>query len=395
MNFRELIHKYKNGTATEEEIKMIEQEIEKYEAIEEYLADNMDIDFNEFDDEVLNVETSGIKKSVNSRLRKVVITSVSIVLAIVFSVFFIISPLVDRLYYDPTRISMGKEGKDLDFDLRAFTELNLPGYVIKSFAGAEKLGFGKYNIYFHRKNMFTEEVDNISMKIERNRRIATSFEDLFGENIYFGFKTIKEPDYTNDLQIFKEQKERVMNHINELNPVSYVSAYITFEEDLTMEELYKLQMEYRDVEFAWVGVRTSPEGERAEYITGFYTDPNAGPHSSTFPDEEKYPGFQILDYLSSVPMTDPYSVMPKAYEVHYTTLLKYMADRTDAVEVFDFSPLKTQYYHSALDYIEEHGIKTFGALIYANAEDLIEFVENTPIKNIEIDQVLASKRFIW
>ena len=92
MNFKELLDRYKNGTATEEEIKLVKREIEKYEAIEEYLAEKMDLDFISLkEDEKLKEETIGIKKSVNRRLRRVVIASVSIVLAIILGIFFIIS----------------------------------------------------------------------------------------------------------------------------------------------------------------------------------------------------------------------------------------------------------------------------------------------------------------
>jgi len=101
MNFKELIERYKEGIATEEEIKIIEKEIEKYEAIEDYLADNMDMDFistNDIDKDKDEAEI--LQRNVNKRLRKVVISSVSIVLAILFSIFYIISPIVDSMYYN-------------------------------------------------------------------------------------------------------------------------------------------------------------------------------------------------------------------------------------------------------------------------------------------------------
>lgn len=45
-------------------------------------------------------------------------------------------------------------------------------------------------------------------------------------------------------------------------------------------------------------------------------------------------------------------------------------------------------------YVETQGIKTFVVLVYANAEDLIKLVENESIKTIELDQVMASKRYL-
>src|SRR5690606_20525974 len=126
------LDRYKNGTATEEEIKLVEEEIKKYEAIEEYLAEKMDLDFISLkEDEKLKEETIGIKKSVNKRLRRVVIASVSIVLAIILGIFFIVSPIVDSFYYNPTeKLIGGKYSNDIFYDLTAITELNYPSRVL-------------------------------------------------------------------------------------------------------------------------------------------------------------------------------------------------------------------------------------------------------------------------
>lgn len=59
-----------------------------------------------------------------------------------------------------------------------------------------------------------------------------------------------------------------------------------------------------------------------------------------------------------------------------------------------FNILNTEYYQSALGYVEENGVKTFGLLVYANAENIIELIENEKIKTVELDQVMASKRYI-
>src|SRR5690625_7532771 len=85
MNFKEILKRYKAGEATDEERQYIEQELEKYESMEEYFSD--DIPDQLFDeeksDEVLESsedEAADIQKVVNRRLRKVVLTSVLIVI---------------------------------------------------------------------------------------------------------------------------------------------------------------------------------------------------------------------------------------------------------------------------------------------------------------------------
>lgn len=46
MNFHELLEKYKSNTATPEEIRMVEEELEKYESITEYYTDQMGENLN-------------------------------------------------------------------------------------------------------------------------------------------------------------------------------------------------------------------------------------------------------------------------------------------------------------------------------------------------------------
>lgn len=402
MNFKELLDRYKNGTATEEEIKLVKREIEKYEAIEEYLAEKMDLDFISLkEDEKLKEETIGIKKSVNRRLRRVVIASVSIVLAIILGIFFIISPIVDSFYYNPTeKLIGGKYSNDIFYDLTAIIELNYPSRVLTIHSYIERLGFGSYSVNYKVKDTFTRQEIPISFKLERNHIRYTLLDDATDASYHYaGFMTVWEPDSFISEEYW-EQKRRVMDHLRKLSPASYVSAYITFEEDLTMEELWELKQDYNEddpiqVNIVWVAVRTSAKGVKAEYITGFKTDLNAGVRTNYVPDKEKYPLFQLGDlyHEENNRVIRAKSLFPTAYETHYKSLLKYLVDREEAVKVLEFEK-KYEYYKAALNYIEENGIKTFGVLVYADAEDLIKFVENNPVKTLVIHKVLASKPYI-
>jgi len=183
-----------------------------------------------------------------------------------------------------------------------------------------------------------------------------------------------------------------MNHVNQLNPVSYVSAYITFENDLTIEEYVELSRKYSNLNFKWVGVRTAPIDEVVRDLTGFNPNANDGSVTGDTPDSEKYPYLQLVDWLSQKPRDG--RGMAEGYTLHYTSLLKYMNDREEAVEALDFGSFKSDYYKSALKYVEENGVNVFGVLVYADAKDFIEFVENENIKTVELDSVLASRRYV-
>lgn len=393
MKFKELLDKYKNGIATDEEKMMIEEELEKHENIEEYLNEKIDINFLSLEKDQGRIDDNiSIKKSVNNRLRASVFKTLSIVIISVIIIVFILSPIMGNFYYNPSKISVGKKNSNIEFDLKAFTDLNLPGYKLASSVDIHSLGFGVYDIWFYRRNLYTQENNNISLKIKRDE-LSTTSENNFTE-MYINFMSIKHPHFITDIET-AQQKERVLDHIKKLSPVSYTSTYITFYEDLTMDELRDLQGKYTDVDFIWAGIRTSNPSEPINTITGFGLNFSGDPVAYDKPDEEKYPAFNFLDWTSSGSgKVSTTSIWAVGYDLHYRSLLKYMIDREEAVNVFFYNNLKTEYYQSSLDYVEEHGVKTFGILAYANAEDIIELIEDEDIRTVELDQVTASKRFI-
>lgn len=399
MSFKDLLDKYKAGSASSEEAKLVEEELNKHEVIQDYLSENYNLDFEkDILEESTTKETTFVKKSVNKKLRKVILASVSIVFLTLFIIFCIISPIINNLYYDPSKKTVGKDHQDLYFDLKVITELNYPGYVLTGHTGTENLGFGTHNIYFQRENLFTGETKEINTKIKRNRKIGLN-QDFFPED-YFGFYVIKQRSLSED-KYFEEQRERVINHIKELNPVSYVSAYIIFKNDLSMDEFYELSRKYEDkIAFKWVAVRTQNEkvragdnGEPASYMFGFNPNYNDGSITADKPDKSKYPNLQLVDWATDENNNKKFD-MSEAYTTHFTSLLKYMNDREKTVTALDHNKFKTEYYSDSLQYIEKNGVRTYGVLIYSEASDLLKFINNEKVKSIGIDNVIPSKKFI-
>ncbi len=390
MKFKDLIHKYKEGRATEEEIKIVEEELEKYEAIEDYYSEEVDMDFTRLEKSENPTEDSiNLKKSVNIRLRKAVLKSLAIFTLVILGLFFILSPIIGSFYYNPAKLSVGENNSDMEFDLMALTDLNLPGYKLSSNVMTDSLGFGVYDVSFYRRDTYTEENKNISLRIKRGNRSETS-ENSFTES-YINFMTIRNPDIISPKQI-NNQRKRVVDHIKKLSPVAYTSSYITFEEDLSMDRLRELEYKYPDIKIAWAGIRTSEPEQAAANLTGFSLEFEAG---SDNPDKEKYPAFNFLDWtLGKSEQSSTSSIWAEGYELHYKSLLKYLIDRKEAVDTLFYNNLKTDYYQESLDYVEENGVKTYGVLVYANAEDLMEVIENEAIRTIELDRAMASKRYI-
>lgn len=415
MNFKELLERYKNGTATEEEKAIVEKELEKYASIEDYYAEQLPDDFmnsDEIDEGSANekFETENINKMVNRRLRKVVLVSVLIVILLYVGIFYGLSNIVDQFYYDPTEVTQSEEegfsATDFSFDLDAYVSLNMPGYVNSSVTFQESKGFGTYETGYFLKNLFTQN-DTLHFVDLKRGRPENFYEGIFDRlprfSIREAFDDVYSP-YPEDAseqanEMKKEFKQRfndeTVDYIEKLADLSYVSMTVSFDEDLTMSEFYRLTEEHPELDFKWAGVRTTEPGKRWRddqpmHLIGFVPDINAEPSSNMTPDPEKYPLFD-LNHVWLDATGAPEEFFPEAYETHFTSRLSWLKDREGFVETFDYYPEKTEFYADSLDYIEENGVETYGVLVYGTAEAFSESIEDLPYDRLVIDEVDSSK----
>lgn len=418
MDFKEKLKRYNEGTATPEERLFVETELEKYESIEEYYAgDLMDqfVSEDSFDEEKSNEQgAKNIQKVVNRRLRNVVLISVLVVVLLYLLVFYGISGIANRIGYNPGAISQPAEEyeqrTDFHYGMTAYVSLNMPGYALGDTASVLPEGFGKYELGYSLNNLFTNEQQLHLMNISRNRLTlahegifnhSNRFGDFRGFNrIYFPFSDYEDEGARELVEDYMERNNDItLDYLNELNSLSYISMSIVFEEDLTMSEFHALRETYTDLDFKWVGIRTTEPGQRwAEdqpmSLVGFNPNFNDEPSFSSRPDPEAYPYF----YLSDV-MTDegaiPADEFPNYYEKHFTSRLQYLSEQEAFIELFDSYPNKVNFYKDALNYLDEEGIETYGVLVYGTAADLLESVEDLPYETLYIDEVLAAKPFIY
>ncbi len=396
MNYKELLDRYKKGEVTEEERQLIELELEKQEAFDEYILDTFDEEFNIVaelsSNEIHDTETTRLKKSVNNKLRKVILASVSIVMVLLISVFLIISPLIDSLYYNPNEITVGTVDNDISFDIYAISELNMPG-LNPSTVSVEKQGFGEYNVMYSYINVFNDESYDVNHKIKRNKITSSHWDYGLKSNM---FQSIRNPEFYNIN--FEDRKKKVLDHIKNLNPISYVSVEILFENDLSMEELYNLELKYPKVEFEWAGIRTNSSTENSNELIGIQLM-NSKRGSILKGDDQikdKYPAFFMIDWLVKPIGWQgvAYSMEAQAYEHHYINILEYVRDREEAIKVLEQRDGKDEFYQSALNFAKENGVKAYGVLAFGESKDLIEIADNKIIKGLNFNQALVSRKNI-
>lgn len=401
MTYREVLTQYKEGKLSEEQKVQVELELEKSQAINDYLAEEVEEyfgkeieekqeDSNYHRNDNIKIKKS-IKKAVNRKLALVVGISVVSVFTIILIIQNIISPLVASRYYDPTKKTVGQEyNQDLYFDLNAITEVAMPGYGIGSVDEVENLGFGQYNIRFSRYNTFSREKTIINTKINKDIHQGP-YEDFHADD-YFAFTEFwnyeeQTKEYQESLDINKQFSDIEIEHIKELPSTSYISAWVRFSRDLSMDDLYRAIQKYNNVNFEWIAVRTSKN--QGQQLTGFSTNPRGG--SSDTVNKEKYPGFELSNILYLPNDKTSFELhMVDIYETHFTSLLKYLVDRKEVIPTLLGESINYDF-EKALDYIQTNGINTYGALVYGEADDLLELYESGTIMTLDIDNVIASK----
>ena len=108
MTFRELLEKYRAGQASEEERTLVEAELEKSEAIADYLAEQVEDELGTAEAQAPAGEVRHIQKKMNRRLRRTAAWAACIVLAVLLGVRFVASPLVT---ISPTRRGSGRASR--------------------------------------------------------------------------------------------------------------------------------------------------------------------------------------------------------------------------------------------------------------------------------------------
>lgn len=398
MTFRELLEKYKSGTATEEERALVEAELEKSEAIADYLAEGLEV--LEEGGAALphsGAEVKKVKRTVNRRLRRTALWAAAIVLAVVLAVRFAVDPLVSSFYYQPNARTVGQtEYSDATFDLTALYSLLLPGQTMTG-VQAESLGFGRYALTYTATDWLTGERNQVSRTMDPGEYgtggwITPSMQgglDLLTMETMAGMgKDLRSNNYGQEM----------VDYLLQMPETSYLAVWVHFPERLNPIGFARLETAYNGycmdgtLSFRWAAVAAGQENQ----LIGYQTEDC--PYVTAAPDRERYPMFSYSQMWEemvgrSFGETGKAQFEGSASKQHFITLLSYLADRPEAVEALAGAVVSDGYYDFAAirDYVEENGVEIYGALVYAQPSALLQMWEDGVIDGLSIQQVLPSR----
>lgn len=384
MTYKELLNLYKTGQLSDAEKAKVKEDIEKQEAISEFLFENDDIpelrdscleaeiadDNNDFDEKRFQ---KMIKKSIRKAFLKLGVAVGVIVLALVIVANFTLPHIVDAFYYDPAEIvgrtESGAASLQLDIDTMVYSELFTPGYYRFS-TYANRNGFGKYDIQILKNFSFTGQFNNVYGTIDKN------WLNLFDDTIlnlpahnafwYEGVEGLTGQGGT----AAAGTPEDALRKLNELDEHDYYVAYVTFDKVMTYDEMVDWSKKTNTTpEWCAVCECLGTDYYYTGGITGFNFYGNASEHAY---DNEKYPYLNFYDVIDSV--EGDYSLNKPSAEVmetHMTSMLSYMLENKDFFEMVGYHSSDGQFV-TLMESIEEHGIYTYGFVVTAQKDKILE-----------------------
>ena len=185
MTYRELLELYKTGELELEQRKKVEKDIERQEAISDYLYEQEDIPElndifeekaaaeknNKRNDDIEDIDTKFIEmvnRSIRRAFRRMGLTILAAACVLILFVQFCLPTIVSCFYYNPAKNIGDKDYaiSKMSRDMAVYSEVFLPGKRRGS-VQVEAKGYGNYNITVNQTSSFTGSLTDVSGEITR------------------------------------------------------------------------------------------------------------------------------------------------------------------------------------------------------------------------------------
>lgn len=364
MTFRELLEKYKNQTATPEERKQVEAELEKYNALTEYLLEQ-DVDMEGEDLAGQQEELQKIDRSMKKRGRRIIAIAV-VIACVVMGALTAFQPVISKvIWYDPTEQDLQQYSYDISCHLAVLAELTMPEVQMESVMITEK-GWGQYDLQVQQREWSSGEYLWEDGTVTRGKIQLKS--NVYQYSVINAFSR-GTAEFGNSVMTESAEAKAALADLPEYLKME---AYVSLGKDWTMEELENFAAQ-QDGYLGWVGVRTSPEDRQLLPLMGFDADSSGYIWENV---DAAYP-FYELSMHEDVPLSE-------AWEKHFLALLQYSIDHQDFYARLNQSNDHGSTCQMVQEYVTENGVKTYGFLYYGTPAEMRKLLENEDVEGIYV-----------
>lgn len=405
MTYRELLQLYREGKLEKDKSAQVEQDIEKQEAISEYLCDKDEIpglealkdtdglwqekENSEETDEEEQRFVKMIQKTIRRTFLKMGAVIGSSVLVIVLCILFLLPQVVSAFYYNPNEVAGKSDENDnitttrMDLDFSVYSELFLPGCYRNS-VNAVSEGYGVYNISIPQTVSYDGRNITVNGKLKRGK-LTLYNTDVFKMPYGNTFKMPEEvEEYARQLYYSNGKKEfwgpagsaaEAYAAIDELDDSSYYIAYASLDKLTDYEDFYQWAEKNEIDANLWCAVYTAGEDgymcESSEGV-GMLINPSG---SCLDWNREKYP---YLCQLDNQTITDSWGMTEdtQKMETHFISLLSYLKDHEDIVKILDGKELP---YDAMIESVKRDGLRIYGFSITCKKDTLLKLKEQPEI----------------
>lgn len=406
MTYRELIELYKQGKLEEEKCKEVEADIEKQDAISEYLFDRDEQELQDLlnDNSCANTvdekmketnkeESKDFAKMINRSIRRAFIKMGAIVaMLVVVAILFIqfgLPKVVSSHYYNPDKM-IGENTNQMSLDMAVYTELFVPENR-REFVSVTDNGYGNYEFVVHQDFSYNGIFTDVSGKISQNKLVfynsniidrpeTNVFEwsnpDLKSSaSIREQMKQIKAEYGENDTVHFEYSvpPEDAKEMIEGLEKDKYYNAYVCFDQIMEYRDFVSFIKNYNDLAEVWCAVVVKENGERLDVNNMGFNYRKGGGRFLDW-DKDRYSYFLQCD--------DDIDEEEQAAN-HFISLIKYMCEQKKFVQMMDQRCVDEE----MVDYVEENGLKIYGFQTVAEKEDLQKLMNEKEVYSIDLKEI--------
>lgn len=440
MTYRELMELYKTGELELEQRKKVEKDIERQEAISDYLYEQEDIPElndifeekaaaeknNKRNDDIEDIDTKFIEmvnRSIRRAFRRLGLTILASAFVLILFVQFCLPTIVSCFYYNPEKNIGDKDYaiSKMSRDMAVYSEVFLPGKRRGS-VQVEAKGYGNYNITVNQTSSFTGSLTDVSGEITRGKlryydnnifkkpatnvfvygSIAGKEENTVEENLKY---TRKYFDVKDDEEInlcAAGSKEESLKTLQELDERKMYIGYVSLDKIMSYAD-FKKYVDKQDLAEVWCAVQVAElEKEEEERVVNFQSNiPNIGfvcnPSYNTAIkwDEKKYPnllpGCETQDMGNEDEWDDPEEKLKSESNArqHFVSLLNYLSDQKKFLAMMekDNSNYTTKELKEMASYIKKNGIKVYGFTTIADKETLLKLSKQNEVYEIYTEEV--------
>lgn len=369
MKINEAIVHYRDGTATEQERQQVEEELEK----QQLLAELMDSQWEEnvFTSQPENPDYKQVKKSLRRRNIALVATSLALVCTILLGIWGkisrdfpdmvgnagqVYSDQVSKQYPSPNISTYCEYASDLHLTLAANTELFHAGWTLDSLYATDN-GLGNYQLTIRRTDNATGDPQYLTGSLQQG--VLDLPQEYYSSNLAVNiFDRATYPYYA----MSEDAKANTLERLKGLPEFIQLKAAVSFPEDLSMEELLDFSNRFPGG-IIWTAIRISPEDEQLLPLAGMDAFSGGRVYDGI---NDAYPCFDIHTHERTA----------ENLEAHFRSLLRYSADRAVDGTGLELTHGDACYYEAVLEYVETEGVYSYGCIVTATADQLLQLLED-------------------